>query len=57
MRMRNACKMLVEKHEERHQIEDLGVDGNIILKDLGVTGWEGVYWMHLTQDGLSGGLL
>jgi hypothetical protein len=30
--MRNACKILVRKPEGRYHLEDLGVDGRIILE-------------------------
>jgi hypothetical protein len=30
--MRNMCKILVGKPEGRNHLEDLGVDGRIILK-------------------------
>jgi hypothetical protein len=31
----------------RDNSEDLGVDGNFYLREIG---WEGVDWMHLAQD-------
>jgi hypothetical protein len=35
----------------RHRAENLGVDGRIILEwILREMGWEGVDWIHLTQD-------
>jgi len=34
----------------RGQCEDLGIDGKISEQILVETGWEGVDWMHLSQD-------
>jgi hypothetical protein len=30
--MRNACKILVRKQERGNHLEDLGIDGRVILK-------------------------
>jgi hypothetical protein len=45
--------MLIGKPEGKRTLEDLGVDGRIILEwimDLRDIGWEGVDWFHLAQD-------
>jgi hypothetical protein len=34
----------------RDHLEDLSVDGKIILEWIREIGWEGVDWMHLAQD-------
>jgi hypothetical protein len=47
-KMRNAYKTLVGKHEGKNHLEDLGVDGSVmILREIGL---EGVGWIHLAQD-------
>jgi hypothetical protein len=38
----------LENLKGRDHLEDLGIDGKIILE--WITGWEGVDWMHLVQD-------
>jgi len=48
--MRNAQNVLVEKPEGKRSLEDLGVDGRIILELIRKTGWKGVDWIHLAQD-------
>jgi hypothetical protein len=35
---------------ETYLLEDLGVDGRIILRDLQEMGWEGMDWIDLAQD-------
>jgi hypothetical protein len=35
---------------ERYQLEDLGVDGRIILRGLKEMGWGGMGWIDLAQD-------
>ena len=35
---------------ERYQLEDLGVDGRIILRWLQEMGWEDMDWIYLAQD-------
>ena len=35
---------------ERYQLEDLGVDGRIILRGLPEMGWGGMDWNDLAQD-------
>jgi hypothetical protein len=35
---------------ERYQLEDLGVDGRIILRGLQEMGWGGMDWIDLAQD-------
>jgi hypothetical protein len=48
--MRNAQNVLVEKPEGKRSLEDLGVDGRIILELIRKTGWKGVDWIHVAQD-------
>jgi hypothetical protein len=54
----NACSMLVEKLKGRDQLQNLGIDGNIILEwILGRYGgkvWTGFIWLMI---GTSGGVL
>jgi hypothetical protein len=55
---RNPYKILVGKTEEKRS---LGIprrkgEGNMKM-DLGDVGWEGVDWIHLAQNGTSGGFL
>jgi hypothetical protein len=45
--MRNTYKILVGNQKGRDHMEDLGVDGKIILERIG---WEGVDWIHVSQD-------
>ena len=40
---RNACRVLVGRHEEKRLLGRLGLD----LKE---TGWESMGWIYLTQD-------
>jgi hypothetical protein len=42
-------KFLSENLKGRDHLEELGIDGNIIL-DLGEIVWEGVNWIHMAQD-------
>ena len=39
-----------KKREVRHHVEDIGVDGRIILKRILEILWEGVDWIVLAQD-------
>jgi hypothetical protein len=43
---RGACRVLVEDVRERDHLEDLGVDGRIILK-LVFKKWDGKAWTGL----------
>jgi len=36
---------------ERYQLEDLGVDGRIIIRGLQEMGWGSMDWTDLAQDG------
>jgi len=48
---RDAYRVLVERTDERDQLEDLGIDGRIILKlDLQEVGRRGRDWTVLFQD-------
>lgn len=38
------------KMRKRDHLEDLGIDGRIIKKDLQETGWSIVEWINLDQD-------
>jgi hypothetical protein len=54
-RMRNLCKMLVEKYEGKRPLEDLGVDGRIMLdcilgKQCGKL-WIGCIWLRIVSTG------
>jgi hypothetical protein len=44
----------LENLKGRDHLEDLHIDGRIIIDWIGLdpweTGWEGVEWMHLAQD-------
>jgi hypothetical protein len=41
----------LENLKGRDHLEDIGVDGKIILEmDLREIGWEGVDWIHLVQE-------
>jgi len=44
------AKCWSENLKGRDHLEDLGVDGKIVLVDLREIGWEGVNWMHRAQD-------
>jgi hypothetical protein len=35
---------------ERDRLEDLGIDGRILLKLILKIVWEGVDWIHMAQD-------
>jgi hypothetical protein len=49
--MRNAYSILVRKLKRRDHLEDIGVDGRIILEwVLEKYGVKIVDWMHLAQD-------
>jgi hypothetical protein len=43
---------LVGKPEGKRPLEDIGVDGKIIVEWIleKLIEWIGMYWMHLTQD-------
>jgi hypothetical protein len=41
---------LSESLKETNHSEDLDIDGDNIRMDLKEIGWEGVDWMHLSQD-------
>jgi len=43
--VRNACRIMVEEPEGKNRLEDLGIDGKIVLVWM-----EGVNWIHLVQD-------
>jgi len=47
--MRNSCKILLENLKGRVHLEDLGVDGRIVLKwvlqECGVRVWIGFIWL------------
>jgi hypothetical protein len=30
--MRNTCRVLIGRHERKRSLEDLGIDGKVILK-------------------------
>jgi hypothetical protein len=48
---RHAYKILQENLKEKDHLEDVNINGRIILKwTLKDTGWEGMGWVHLTQD-------
>jgi sugar lactone lactonase YvrE len=48
---RGACRVLVWKLREKDHLEDLGVDGRIILKWI-FKQWDGgMDWIDLDQDG------
>jgi len=50
--MRNAYRILVGKHEgKRTLVRHRRRWNDNIRLDLRETGWEGVKWMHLVQDG------
>jgi hypothetical protein len=46
--MRSAYDILVGKPERKRPLEDIGVDGKVILE--WILGWVGVDWMNLVQD-------
>jgi hypothetical protein len=45
---RGAYRVLVEKRERNH-LEDIGVDGRVILKLIKKWGG-GIYWIDLSED-------
>ena len=47
---RDACRTLVEKPEEKIQLKDMGVGGNIMLMYFKEIGLEDVDWFALAQD-------
>jgi hypothetical protein len=48
---RGAYRVLVGRPDGKRPLEDLGVDGRIILKwILKEVGWEGVDWIDMAQD-------
>jgi hypothetical protein len=47
----------VRKSEIRDDLEDLDIDGMIILKWVLKISWESVHWISLTYDRASSGLL
>jgi len=55
--MTNACIALMGKSEDNHHLEDLGIDGRILLKwtlkkYYGLA-WKGLSWLRIrTIDGL-----
>jgi len=55
---RGTYKVLVRKPEERDHLEDVGVDGRIILKSIlkksFARSWIGLVWLRI---GTSGGLM
>jgi hypothetical protein len=50
-------KIIWENLKCKDDIEDLGVDGKIILKLFLKIGWEDVDWIHLAQIGTRIGIL
>jgi hypothetical protein len=48
--MRNAYSIVVGNLKERDRLEDVGIDGEIILKWILGKVWEVVDWIHLAQD-------
>jgi hypothetical protein len=49
-KMRNGYKILVGKPEGKIRLEDLGVDGKIILEWILGKRWEDVNWMHVSEQ-------
>jgi hypothetical protein len=51
-RIRKGYKALDAKPEGKNHLEDLDVDGKVMLywTDLRKMVWEGVGWIHLAQD-------
>jgi hypothetical protein len=47
---RNAYRVLVGNQKTRNCLEDLKIDGSIILKHLKETGWLCVDLIHIAQD-------
>jgi hypothetical protein len=49
--MRNAYNNVVGKHEGKNHLEELSIDGKMLLEKifLNETGW-GADWIHLAQD-------
>jgi hypothetical protein len=57
MEKRNAYRVLVGNLKERDSLEDLSVDGTVILKwVIKEHNGNGMEWVHLAQEGKSGGL-
>jgi hypothetical protein len=56
--MRNSCRILVGELEGKDNLEDLGIDGRIILRwsleKWGLKVWTGFIWLRIQT---SGGLL
>jgi hypothetical protein len=50
-KVRNICKRLVKKYEGKRILENIGVDGRIILKlSLRKWDWGGGFYIYLIQD-------
>jgi hypothetical protein len=56
--MRNACKIFIREPERKKPLgrHRCGCEDNI-RTDLREVGWEGVAWIRLAQDSISGGFV
>jgi hypothetical protein len=50
-KMRGTLRFLVGKPEGKDNLENLGVDGRIVLKSFKDIGWDGVDWIDVAQNG------